>query len=84
MLCGYTGKSFISGFIQTMQFVENQRNLMLKAMILFFWICHKLFNHISCPLIRPVLGRRYMAEMMINQHKTPSNESFSIQCVQRV
>ena len=30
----YTGKSFFSGFIHTMQFVEQQHNLKLKALIL--------------------------------------------------
>ena len=34
LLCGYTGKSIFSGFIPTMQFVEKQHNLTLKALIL--------------------------------------------------
>ena len=32
--CGCTGKSIYSGFIQTMQFVEKQHTLTLKALIL--------------------------------------------------
>ena len=39
LLCGCTVKSIYSGFIETMQFVEKQHNLTLKALILckIFW-----------------------------------------------
>ena len=38
MLCGFTGKRIISGFTQTMQFVEKQHNLTLKALILYMYM----------------------------------------------
>ena len=31
ILCGYTGKGIFSGFIPTMQFIEKQHNITLKA-----------------------------------------------------
>ena len=34
ILCGCTGKTNFSGFVQTMHFVEKQHKLTLKALIL--------------------------------------------------
>ena len=34
-LCGCSCRSIFSGFIQTMQFIEKQHNLTLKALILY-------------------------------------------------
>ena len=42
--CGYTDKSISNGFIQTMQFVENQHNLTLKALIHSYWIVWTKFG----------------------------------------
>ena len=35
VLCGYTGKSIFNGFIPTIQFIEKQHILTLKALILY-------------------------------------------------
>ena len=42
-MCGYDDKRIFSGYIQTMEFVEKQNDLMLKALILNYrvltWLC---------------------------------------------
>ena len=44
VLCGYTDKSIFSGFIPTIQFIEKQHNLTLKALILSpTWIPGDIF-----------------------------------------
>ena len=44
ILCRYTGKRILSGFIQTMQIVEKHHNLTLRALILSkkIVVCHPL------------------------------------------
>ena len=59
-MCGYDDKRIFSGYIQKMEFVEKQNDLMLKhwSLIIGFWHIGFVFRpQFFCPLIwHPILG----------------------------